>query len=137
MAATSRLSALRAFVTAVRIAVRPGSPSLPARVAALPRLVLATVRGQYRGTSFGRLALMAAAAGYVVSPVDVLPEALLGVVGLVDDAVILSWLVAALVTETESFLEWERRRAGGAAGRGADGAGSAVGAQTVPGDVLR
>ena len=135
MAATSRLSALRTLITAVRIAVRPGGPSVGARVAALPRLVVATVKGDYPGTTFGRLALMAAAAGYVVSPVDLLPEALLGVVGLVDDAMILSWLVASLVTESESFLTWERARSA-AAGAAAAGA-SAAAAQTVPGDVVR
>ncbi len=137
MAATSRLSALRTLITAARIAVRPGGPSLATRIAALPRLVRATVRGEYHGTTFGRLALMAAGAGYVLSPVDLLPEVFLGVVGLLDDAVVLSWVVAALVTDTESFLEWEQGRAGAEPGRTPGATTSAAGAQTVPGDVVR
>ncbi len=128
MAASSRLSALRGLARAVRIASRPGGPSMGVRLAAVPRMVLATVRGDYDGVSITRLLGLAAAAGYLVSPVDLLPEVLLGVVGLADDAVVLGWLATQLVAETESFLIWERDTTRGPGGRGP---------QTVPGDVVR
>ena len=54
------------------------------------------------------LALLAAAVAYVISPVDLVPEGALLLFGVLDDAMVLSWLAAALVTETESFLTWER-----------------------------
>lgn len=129
MAATSRLTGVRALARAVRIASRPGGPSMGARLAAVPRMVLATVRGDYDGVSISRLLGLAVAAGYLVSPVDLLPEALLGVVGLADDAVVLGWLATQLVAETESFLTWER-------GRTSQGPGGG-GPQTVPGHVVR
>jgi uncharacterized membrane protein YkvA (DUF1232 family) len=54
--------------------------------------------------------MMAVAALYVVSPVDLVPEALLLAVGLVDDVVLVSWLAGAVLSETERFLRWEARR---------------------------
>ena len=88
MATRSRLPLLRSFATAVRSATRPGSPGVGDRLAALPRLIRATRSGQYAGTSVGRLAMLAVAAAYIVSPVDLLPEGALFVFGLADDAMV-------------------------------------------------
>ena len=108
MALHSKVATFRSLATAVRIASRPGGPTMLERAQAMPRLVRAVRSGEYTGTSFGRLAMMLGAAGYLVSPVDLLPEGLLGAFGLADDAVVGSWLAAQLVTETEEFLAWER-----------------------------
>jgi uncharacterized membrane protein YkvA (DUF1232 family) len=87
-----------------------GGPPLGKRLGALPRMVWATMRGEYDGGL--RLALMAAATAYVVSPIDAVPEALVLVVGLVDDAVVVAWLAGTVLAETDRFLRWERTRAG-------------------------
>jgi uncharacterized membrane protein YkvA (DUF1232 family) len=108
MALYRRIPVVRNFATALRIATRPGSPSLMERISAVPRMVRATRSGEYTGISVGRLAMLAAAVGYVVSPIDLMPEGLLLVFGLADDAMVVSWIAATLVRETESFLEWER-----------------------------
>ncbi|MEO6790473.1 MAG: YkvA family protein [Ornithinibacter sp.] len=135
MAATARrFASFGALFRAIRLAVRPGGPSLGERASALPRLFGATLRGEYSGTSMGRLVLAVAAIGYVVSPVDFVPEAFLGVFGLLDDAFVLSWVAARLVTETEDFIAWEQARGAQAGPRPAT-AGSSY--QTVPGDVIR
>ncbi|WP_404383461.1 DUF1232 domain-containing protein [Knoellia locipacati] len=132
MAMASKVTTLRSLATAVRIATRPGGPSLVERAQAVPRLVRAVRSGEYTGTSVGRLLMMLGAAGYLVSPVDLLPEGILGAFGLADDAVVGSWLAAELVTETEAFLEWER-----STGRGSGhGAGGAAGGAAVPGEVV-
>jgi uncharacterized membrane protein YkvA (DUF1232 family) len=47
---------------------------------------------------------------YVVSPVDLVPELLLPVLGLGDDALVIGWIAASVINETESFLGWERDR---------------------------
>jgi hypothetical protein len=86
-----------------------GGPSLGARLGALPRMIRATTRGEYDGGL--RLALMTAATAYIVSPIDLLPEIPLAVFGLADDAVMVTWLAGAVLSETERFLEWEARRA--------------------------
>jgi uncharacterized membrane protein YkvA (DUF1232 family) len=85
-----------------------GGPSLSTRIAAIPRMMKATTKGQYDGGM--RLAMMAAATAYVLSPIDLIPEAFLLVVGLADDAVMVAWLAGTVLAETERFLEWERQR---------------------------
>ena len=104
----SRLGALRTLATAVRTAVRPGSPAMGERLTAVPRLFRATFRGEYAGTTRGRLLLLLGAVAYVVSPVDFVPEAFLSVFGLADDAFVFSWIAASVINETEAFLPWER-----------------------------
>jgi len=125
--AARRLGAIRSLATALRTAVRPGSPGPGERLAALPRLFRATFRGDYAGTTRGRLLLILGAVAYIVSPVDFVPEAFLSVFGLADDALVLSWLAASVVNETEAFLVWERSTPRTAR----------AGHDTVPGHVVR
>jgi uncharacterized membrane protein YkvA (DUF1232 family) len=115
----------------VRTAVRPGSAGVMERAAAVPRMLSAITRGQYRGTTFGHIALLGAAVVYIVSPLDFMPEGLFGVFGLTDDAVVVTWLVAALVNDTESFLAWERS---GARTSGFSDAAPTGGPQDMPSD---
>lgn len=103
-----RTAALTALVRALTAGAR-GGPSLGTRLAALPRMISATRRGEYDGGL--RLALMAAAAAYVVSPIDVVPEGILMVFGLADDTLMVAWLAGSVLSETERFLAWEARRA--------------------------
>jgi uncharacterized membrane protein YkvA (DUF1232 family) len=115
--ALPRWAALRSLAAATRAASRPGGPSMGERLAAVPRLVRATARGDYPGTTPARLLALGAALAYVVSPVDVVPEAFLAVLGLADDAVVMTWLAASVINETESFLKWERAGGRGSGGR--------------------
>lgn len=101
-----------AVFTALRLATRPGGPSMWSRVSALPRLVRATAKGAYQDTPASQLALMVGALAYLITPVDLMPEALLGPFGLLDDAFVLTWLAGSVVQVTEDYLGWER--AGGA-----------------------
>jgi uncharacterized membrane protein YkvA (DUF1232 family) len=101
-----RTAAFTALAKALTSGAR-GGPSLGKRLAALPRMLKATARREYDGGV--RVALMAAAAAYIVSPIDLIPEAFLLVVGLADDAVMITWLAGAVLAETERFLEWERQ----------------------------
>ncbi len=102
-----RTSAFRALGRELTSGAR-GGPSLGRRLAALPRMLRSSMRGEYDGGA--RLALMAAATVYVASPVDLVPEAVLLVFGLVDDVVVVTWLAGAVLAETERFLRWESRR---------------------------
>ena len=102
-----RTAAFTALAKALTSGAR-GGPSVAKRFAALPRMIRATARGEYDGGK--RLILMAAAAAYVVSPIDLVPEAFLFVVGLADDAVMIAWLAGTVLSETERFLEWEKQR---------------------------
>lgn len=107
MATRSRVVVLTTLYRAARIAMRPGGPGLATRLASIPRLVRSTLTGRYAGLTAGRLAMMAAAVAYIVSPLDLIPEGALLMLGTFDDAMVLGWLAAALVTATEDFLAWE------------------------------
>ena len=118
-----RPGALVVLYRALRSGRGPGGASPSRTLAALPRLVLATTSGRYRGTSRRQLALMGAAAAYVLSPLDLVPELVLPVGGVLDDTLVLAWLSGAVLRETSAFLAWER--AGGRAGGGPAGGGGA------------
>ncbi len=94
--------------------VSDGPVRFTARLAALPRLVRDVLRGRWDGVSRGRLALMAVAVVYVVSPVDLLPEAILTIPGLADDAMVVGWLVTALLGATTAYLAREGSERGAA-----------------------
>jgi uncharacterized membrane protein YkvA (DUF1232 family) len=102
-----RTAAFTALAKALMTGSR-GGPTVAKRLAALPRMLKATARGEYDGGM--RVALMAAATAYVISPIDVIPEAFLFVLGLADDAVMIAWLAGTVLSETERFLEWEKAR---------------------------
>ncbi len=102
--------ALRALWRAVTQGRRPDAPGLGDRLRSLPRLAVGAVSGRYPELSRGRLALIVLAVAYLVSPIDLLPEAFLGLLGLGDDAVVALWLGGAFLVETERFLSWERTR---------------------------
>ena len=104
MARLGRRAALAALWSALRAS--RGGPTLGQRLAALPRLIGATLRGRYDGK--GRLTGMVLAVIYILVPVDLVPELLLGPLGLVDDSVVAVWLAGAVLSETERFLVWER-----------------------------
>jgi uncharacterized membrane protein YkvA (DUF1232 family) len=72
-------------------------------------MIRATMRGEYDGK--GRLSMMVVSALYILSPIDLVPEAFLLAIGLIDDAAVATWLAGAVLDETERFLEWERQRA--------------------------
>jgi uncharacterized membrane protein YkvA (DUF1232 family) len=97
-------------------AVSRGEPSLGTRLRALPRMVVASVRGRrrYDGQRYDglwRIILMGLAFLYALWPLDLMPVFLLGPVGLIDDAVLVTWLAGAILSETGRFLQWERTRA--------------------------
>ena len=122
-----RVSTMAALVRALRGATRPGEPGLGTQLRAVPRWVAATLSGSYQGTTRGRLTALAAAALYVLSPIDLVPEAVLPFIGLADDAMVVAWLAGQLLGETDGFLRWERERAAGGSAAGPD-AGSRWGA---------
>ncbi|MEO7447209.1 MAG: YkvA family protein, partial [Humibacillus sp.] len=103
MKTPSRLKLAATVASVVRASTRTGGPSLPERVQSVPRLVRATLNGTYAGTTVRRLGLLAGALAYVASPIDLLPEAILPVVGAADDAVVIGWAVKAFVEETDRF----------------------------------
>lgn len=105
-----RLAAFRALWTAVTRSRRPGSPGIGEQLRALPRMVGGALSGTYPELPRGRLVLFALAIAYLLSPVDLVPEMFLGLLGLTDDAVVALWLGGTFLAESDRFLQWERAR---------------------------
>jgi uncharacterized membrane protein YkvA (DUF1232 family) len=105
-----RIAAFRELWRVVAQARRRGAPDVGDRVRALPRMLRAAVSGRYAHLGRGRVALVALALAYLVSPVDLVPEAVLMVLGLTDDALVAMWLGGVFLAETGRFLEWERNQ---------------------------
>ncbi|MGC9670892.1 hypothetical protein ACNTMW_30640 [Planosporangium sp. 12N6] len=85
----------------------PDTPDVGQRLAAVPRMLAATVRGDYDGGI--RVLRMVIVAGYLFSPLEFIADVFLIAVGFVGNAGLAAWLAGALLDETERFLEWERR----------------------------
>ena len=103
----SKNSRRAAFASAATAAGTEGPTGLMARLSALPRLVRDVLTGRYVEVSRGRLLLMALAVLYIVSPIDLVPEALLTIPGMVDDVAVAGWLVSAVLGATTAYLAWE------------------------------
>jgi uncharacterized membrane protein YkvA (DUF1232 family) len=115
-----------AFATAAAAAAAADGPvGFSRRVAAIPALVRDVLLGRYDGLSRRRLLLMVLALLYVVSPVDLLPEAILTIPGLADDAVVGGWLVTAVLAASGGYTLWRDGRLD-----------PADGASVVPGVVI-
>src|SRR2546430_14694498 len=107
MARLGRKAALTALWTALTSS-RRGGPSLGRRLAAIPRMLGASLTGRYDGKA--RLAAMTLAGVYIVSPIDFVPEAFLLWFGLIDDAAVAVWLAGGGVSGTDPLLGWGARR---------------------------
>ena len=104
-----RIAAFTALWRVVTQSRRPGAPIASERLRALPRMLGGALTGRYPALSRARLGLIVLALAYLVSPIDLLPEAFLPLVGLADDGVIALWLGGAFLAETDRFLAWERQ----------------------------
>jgi uncharacterized membrane protein YkvA (DUF1232 family) len=110
MARVRHATATKALWTVVRGARRPGGPTVRAQLAAVPRMVLQGFTGRYPGLDRARIGLVVLGLAYVISPLDLIPEAVFLVLGLGDDALVAAWVVGTLLSEAAAFLEWEHRR---------------------------
>lgn len=128
MAKNPRLAAAGAGIAQAVRTQEPGRFSLGQRVQAVPRMLRDTLAGRYEGLSKRKLVMMALALGYVISPVDFIPEVVFFVFGLADDVLIGSFLAASVLSETDDYLQWEHTHASTASTPG--GA-----ARVVPGEV--
>ncbi|MBY6037974.1 DUF1232 domain-containing protein [Fictibacillus nanhaiensis] len=86
---------------------KQGLRDLGAQVKALVRLVKSYKRGDYRNVSKKSMVLIVAGLLYFVSPIDAVPDFLIGA-GLLDDATVLAFLFKTLSSEISSFQSWEK-----------------------------
>lgn len=75
-------------------------------VPVLLRLVRAWGRKDYRAIPWKSLVSVVAALLYFVSPVDLLPD-LIPLIGFVDDAAVVAFVLKSLKTDIDAFRDWE------------------------------
>ncbi len=71
------------------------------------RLLKAYAKGDYRETPWRSLLMIIAAVIYFVMPIDLIPDFIAGV-GLLDDAAVIGWTLAAVKADIDSFVAWEQ-----------------------------
>ncbi|WP_200627054.1 YkvA family protein [Pseudomonas sp. LAM2023] len=76
----------------------------------LQSLCLAWWRGEYRAISAKALVTIVAGLLYFVSPIDAIPDWLLGV-GLLDDIAVLGWVLKTVADELARFKAWRDSQA--------------------------
>ena len=72
----------------------------------LVRLVRAYFKGQYRDVPWETIAMAIGALIYFISPIDLIPD-FIPVVGYVDDAAVIGFVVASVYTDLNNFRDWE------------------------------
>ena len=124
---------------AVASAVRTSRGRFPLtrRLAAVIPMLRDTLRGRWPGAPKARVLGGLAGIVYVVSPLDILPEVLLGPFGLGDDIALAAVSVAALLSAAEDWLEAQQVAAASPAASGGSAPSAAPGAgDVIPGVVL-
>ena len=84
-------------------------PDVLEQLGTLLRLLQAWMKGDYPGVPRATLVLIAGAVVYFLMPFDLVSDFIVGL-GLMDDASVILWVVSAVKTELEKFLDWERRQ---------------------------
>lgn len=105
-------------------ATAPRGHTWPDRIKAMPPMLGAALTGRWPGARRGPLLLSLLGLAYVVLPIDLMPELLLGPLGLGDDIGIAALSLATLVRGADAWL---------------DGPGSgqrSPGPRVVPGEVI-
>ena len=85
----------------------------------LVRMVGASVSGRYRRVPRRSLVAVVAGLVYFLDPLDAIPD-FLPVIGFLDDAAVLAWVVSRVRRDLDEFLAWE------------DGEGPVIDVEPVP-----
>lgn len=75
-------------------------------VLVISQMVTASIKGQYHGLSKKDISLIVAAIIYLVSPIDLVPDAI-PMLGLLDDMSLLTWLINKFAKEIDMFTQWQ------------------------------
>jgi uncharacterized membrane protein YkvA (DUF1232 family) len=72
----------------------------------LVRMIQAWARGQYREVPWKSLIAAVAGVIYFVNPFDLIPDFV--IIGLLDDALVLGWVLSVVQSDLNEFLLWEK-----------------------------
>ncbi|CAN5431523.1 hypothetical protein BH10BAC4_BH10BAC4_15400 [soil metagenome] len=83
---------------------------LSERLQTFGRLVNSYARGHYREIPLKTIIKIIAALIYFLNPIDLIPDAIVGI-GFIDDLAVLTGVYKSAQDELDSFIEWEKNRA--------------------------
>ena len=72
-------------------------------------LIRQYIKGEYTSLSKGNLVLIIIGFLYLVHPLDIIPDFLLG--GFLDDAAVFTYILKMIKHEIDSFREWKEKQA--------------------------
>lgn len=108
MPTARQVAAVTAMGRAVRAGSQPGTPTLLERVRLLPAMLADSLAGRFPALSRLRLGMLLLGVLYVVSPVDLVPESALLLLGLTDDVLVAGWVVATALDAAGEYATWRR-----------------------------
>ncbi len=108
MPTARQVAAVTAVSRAVRAGSQPGTPGLLERVRLLPAMLADSLAGRFPALSRLRLGMLLLGVLYVVSPVDLVPESALLLLGLTDDVLVAGWVVATALDAAGEYAAWRR-----------------------------
>lgn len=108
MPTARQVAAAAAVGRAVRAGSQPGTPSMGERIRLVPAMLADSLAGRFPALSRTRLAMLLLGVLYIVSPIDLVPESALLLLGLTDDVLVAGWVVASTVDAAGEYAMWRR-----------------------------
>ena len=109
MPSPRQVAAAAAVGRAVRSGTAPGTPSLAERVRLAPAMLSDSFAGRFPALSRTRLAMLLLGIVYILSPVDLVPESALLLLGLTDDVLVGGWVVATTLDAAGEYATWRKQ----------------------------
>jgi uncharacterized membrane protein YkvA (DUF1232 family) len=88
--------------------MKAGQEGFRDKISLLVRMVKAYASGEYKAIPWKTITRIVAVLIYFISPIDIIPDFLLGI-GLTDDLALVMWLIGAIAEDIEAFNVWEKR----------------------------
>lgn len=106
-----QMAAAAAVGRAVRNGSAPGTPGVLERIRLIPAMLADSFAGRFPMLSRTRLAVLLLGVLYIVSPIDLVPESALLLLGLTDDVLVAGWLAATTLDAAGEYAMWRKTAA--------------------------
>lgn len=88
-----------------KLKVIPVAGEVLSQIPVLASLIRSYVKKEYREIPLGSIIAIISALSYVLSPIDIIPDAI-PVLGLIDDAAIITACLLLVKSDVEEYMQW-------------------------------